>query len=195
MGAVYDLFFAVDQQSAAVDRLRAEDRTDNRLALATQESGYPQDLSLSQSEGDILESLALTDALGFQNDGAELSVSIATLPGFVLTPNHQRDKARNVETACSFRRDDPAVAKDGHPVRNRQDLAQPVRDIDDTQAARLQAHDDLEQVLDLVIVQRGRGLIEDDDLRVRRQGTTDFDDLLLVEAKRPEQADWDRSRP
>ena len=60
-------------------------------------------------------------------------------------------------------RDEPAVAQDGHPVGEAQDLAQAVADVDDGHALVAQAADEREQALDLLVGQRRGGLVEGQD--------------------------------
>ncbi len=68
-----------------------------------------------------------------------------------------------------------------------QDLAQEVRDEDHRPAARRQPADDLVEALHLLRRERGRRLVEDDQLGVARERAQDLDLLLLRErqARRP----------
>ena len=58
-------------------------------------------------------------------------------------------------------------------------LLQPVRDVDDPHAVRLQLADDPEQPLDLLVAERGRRLVHDQDPRVGPERPRDLDELLL----------------
>ena len=58
-------------------------------------------------------------------------------------------------------------------------LFQPVRDVDDPHALPLQLADDPEQLLDLLVAERGGGLVHDEDARVGPERPGDLDELLL----------------
>ena len=57
---------------------------------------------------------------------------------------------------------------------------EPVRDEDDRDALGAQAPDEPEERLDLVLGERARRLVEDQDARVDRERPRDLDHLLLV---------------
>ncbi len=78
---------------------------------------------------------------------------------------------------------DAAVAQHGDEVADPHQLLQPVRDVDDGDALRLQLGDHPEQDLDLCGAE-GRGrLVHDQDAGVLRQRLGDLDDLLLADAQ------------
>ena len=75
--------------------------------------------------------------------------------------------------------DDLAVAHDRHPVGDAEDLVEPVRDVQDRYAVGLEVPDHLEEALDLLLRERGRRLVHDDDLRVYGERLGDLDPLHL----------------
>ena len=75
--------------------------------------------------------------------------------------------------------DQPAVLQHGHAVAEREDLGQPVRDVDDRHpVARQRAHD-VEEPLGLGQRQRRGRLVEDQQPQVLRQRLGDLDHLRL----------------
>ena len=76
-----------------------------------------------------------------------------------------------------------AVAKNCDAVGKRQDLRQPVADIDDRHARRHDAPDDLGELFDAGNVQARSRLVEQQDLRVRGQCLDDLEKLPLRTAQ------------
>ena len=78
---------------------------------------------------------------------------------------------------------DVAVAQHGDVVADADQLLQPVRDVDDRHAARLEVGDHLEQDLDLGRRKRRGRLVHDQDAGVERHRLGDLDELLLADAQ------------
>ena len=76
-----------------------------------------------------------------------------------------------------------AVAHDGDPVGDDLDLVHAVGDVHDAQLLGAQVADDLEQLLDLRLRQRGGGLVEYDDLGLVGDGLGDLAHLLLADGQ------------
>ena len=76
-----------------------------------------------------------------------------------------------------------SVFEDRDAVADLPDLLQAVRDVDDSDALGGQLLDDVEEVLDLLGVEHGRGLVHDDQLDVVREGACHADDLLVRRAE------------
>ena len=72
----------------------------------------------------------------------------------------------------------PAVAKDGDPVGDLEDLLQAVADEEDGDALVAQVLDQAEELGDLVRRQRRRRLVHDEDADVERDRLGDLDGLL-----------------
>ena len=75
-----------------------------------------------------------------------------------------------------------AVPQDRDRVRDRLDLLELVRDQDAGDALGAELAQQLEQLLGVVLVERGCGLVEDQQLDVLRQRLGDLDQLLLADA-------------
>ena len=73
-----------------------------------------------------------------------------------------------------------SVAKHRDAVRDALELVDPVRDVDDSDAARLEPRDEAEQNLRLAIRQRSRRLIQDENPQVAAHRLGDLDKLLLA---------------
>jgi len=75
--------------------------------------------------------------------------------------------------------------QDGEMVRDLPDFLDKVTDVDDRDAAGLQAPDHLEETLGILPRQRARGLIEDDHPRVRDESPSDLHELLRADTEPP----------
>ncbi|MBG9885055.1 hypothetical protein ABE10_00335, partial [Bacillus toyonensis] len=110
------------------------------------------------------------------------AVGIATLEG---TADHAADDPVLVDLAASDveRLDRAPVADDGDLVRDLLDLVELVADDDRGDPFCLEAQDQIEQVLRVVLVERRGRLIEDQQLDVLVQCLGDLDELLLADAE------------
>ena len=81
------------------------------------------------------------------------------------------------------RRDVSPVAQHGDAIANRRDFLEPVRDVDDGDAGRLERPDAIEEPLDLPVGQRRRRFVHDEDARVLRERLGDLHHLLLRDAE------------
>ena len=77
------------------------------------------------------------------------------------------------------------VAEHGDAVGEREDLVEAVRDEDRRDALLPQPPDEAEERLDLVVGERARRLVEDQDARVDRERASDLDHLLLIGSQAP----------
>ena len=73
-----------------------------------------------------------------------------------------------------------AVAQHRDAVGDRRQLLEPVRDVDHPDALRRAGADDAEEVLRVVLGERGRRLVEDQDAGVGPERARDLDELLLA---------------
>ena len=104
-----------------------------------------------------------------------------------VSPDHAADDPRDERAPLLLghahvdRLDRGAVADDGGGVGDRGDLPELVGDDDAGDAALIaQVADQPEQVLGVVVVQGGGGLVEDQQAHVLRQRLGDLDELLLA---------------
>ena len=81
-----------------------------------------------------------------------------------------------------------AVAEHLDPVGDRAHLVEAMSDVDDRDALGLQAADEAEQHLCLVMRQRSRRLVEDEQSRRAGQGARDLDDLAFADPEVPDSA-------
>ena len=93
--------------------------------------------------------------------------------------DHERDDLRAVELVDRVRRDPLAVAHDRDPVREGEDLLEPVRDVEHRHASVAQATHDLEEALDLGLGERGRRLVHHDRLGGGGQRLSDHHQLAF----------------
>ena len=101
-----------------------------------------------------------------------------------VAADHPADDPVLVDTAVAEleRLDGAAVADDRDGVGDLLDLVELVADHDAGDAAVAQAPEQSQQVLAVALVERGRGLVEDQQLDVLGQRLGDLDQLLLADA-------------
>ena len=95
-----------------------------------------------------------------------------------LAPEHHRHELDARQFGNRARSDEAPVAQHGDPVADRIDLIEEMGDEDDADAAALEIPQDLEKRLDLVRVEAGGRLVEDEHLGREIDGARDGDDLL-----------------
>ena len=95
-----------------------------------------------------------------------------------LAAEHHRHELDARQFGNRARSDEAPIAQHGDPVADRIDLVEEVGDEDDADAAALEIPQDLEKRLDLVRVEAGGRLVEDEHLGREIDGARDGDDLL-----------------
>ena len=100
-------------------------------------------------------------------------------------PDHERDEAFLRHGGGLERSLADAVAKDGDPIGDAEHLRQPVADVDDADPCAALLEHQLMEPLDVVGPERGRRLIEEQDLRPGEQRLDDLEELSLGERQRP----------
>ena len=100
-----------------------------------------------------------------------------------VAPHHEADQLVRRQALDLPRRDDAAVLQHRRAVGEAEDLREPVRDVEDAEAARLELLDDREHALELGAGEDRRRLVEDEDARVERERTGDLDELALGDAE------------
>ncbi len=123
--------------------------------------------------GDELQHLGGRDALG--RGGTPNAADLAS--------DHGRDQLR-----ARVRRRRPfehrrTVAQDVHAVGDAGHLVEPMRDVDDRDAAIAKTVDERKQPLDLLVRQSGRRLVEDEAAGVAEERAGDLDHLALGDAE------------
>ena len=166
---------------AAVYPVGAEDGPGELRAARPDEAGEAQDLARAHLEGAVLELLAAAYAGGAQQHVADLHLRLGVEVAD-LTPDHQADQPVLVQLGDGEGLDDTPVAHDGDAVGHPEDLVEPVRDVEDGDPLAREAPDDPEELVYLLLGQRRRGLVHDDDLRVDGERLGDLDPLHLGDA-------------
>ncbi len=160
----------------------------------------PDRLVTGEGEGQFGASGTHQPRQGHDLTGADLQVDVPyvvggdtlqtqddLLPGDVLpyeqggqvTADHHADHLALVRVTGLQDTGDRAVAQDGDPVRETEDLLHAVGDVDDGDALRPQTVDEGEEGLRLVLGQRGSRLVEGDDLGLAGEGPQDLHQLAL----------------
>lgn len=171
---------SVQKDLASALRSEAEDRLRKFRAAGTHQSSEPQNLAAPQFEIHTAQARFEHDFpnrhFPFRKDGRQLAA------------HHQVDESGARGVSHFERCHGIAVAQDSDAVRDYRDLFQPVRNVDDANALRLQRRDRLKQARHFTFGERRGGLVENEHLGLRADGLRDLDDLLLRHAERRHQA-------
>ena len=84
----------------------------------------------------------------------------------------------------------PAIAQYSHAIGDLVNLFQPMRNVNYTDASRLQLRDRLKESRRLVFGERGRGFIHYDEFGAERECSRNFNQLLLGYAQLTDRALW-----
>ena len=101
-----------------------------------------------------------------------------------VAADHQPNQLARLDAGGGPGVDAEAVAKDGDAIGHREDLLEPVRNVDHADLGLTQASNHLEQPVHLAAGQRGGRLVHDDDPRIGPDRLGDLDNLLLRHAER-----------
>jgi hypothetical protein len=141
-------------------------------------------LTSADGQGDVVHAGgAAAETACLQGDRARAPDRAGRFRG-QLAPDHEADEGRAVQVARGAGLHDLPVTEDGHAVRDLEDLVQAVRDVDDRQALGAQVAQQRQERTDLRDRQRSRGLVQDQDARLRAQRARDLAELLLRHAER-----------
>ena len=172
---------AVDADRAAVGPAGAVHRLEDLRAAGPDQAGEPDDLAGPHLEGHVGELLrratrpstsSTTSARGVE--GRRVGEDVLD-----LAAGHQPDQlGGRCVRGGQVGGDGAAVLEDGDPVADLADLLEPVRDVDDGDALGGQVADDPEEVLHLLLVEGGGGLVHDDQPGVVGERPRHADDLL-----------------
>ena len=150
----------------------------------------PDDLAAADEEVGVLADQAVLDlrvadapVLDLEEDLADLRLVVRE-PGFQRPAHHALDDAVLVDAVGLDveRLDRLAVADDGDRIRDLLDLVELVGNDDGGDAAALEPEHEVQQVLGVGFVQRGRGLVQDQELHGLVERLGDLDQLLLADA-------------
>ena len=123
------------------------------------------DFAFPHVEVDVLIKLAAGEVLDLEDRITDGAVALR-IDAVHLAADHHGDDRGRIDLGNGIRADEAAVAHDRYVVAEREDLFHLVRDVED--GAALVAHllDLLKQTLRLVLRQRRRWLVHNNDLRV-----------------------------
>ncbi len=177
---------------AAVGRVGAEQQAGELGAARAEEPGDADDLALEDLEVDGLDAALaaevedLHERRALRLDGVLLGLLLDLLERLELAADHGLDELQLRRLGGDVLADELAVAQDRHAVGDLEDLLEEVRDEHDRDAVGAERAHDLEQLGDLVGVQAGGGLVEDQELGVDVDGAGDRDELLDRDGVRAE---------
>ena len=167
----------MDVDFAAVDRVSPENGARHLRSASSHQPGEAEDFAFAEGEADVLDRRAAIEADHAQH-------LLAAAPTFgprdvaEFASDHQRDDPGHRRAGGGKRFDGLAVAHHRHAVGDALHLVHLVGDVDDADAMGLQVLDDGEQMFDLGLIERRRGLVHHQHFRVEREGLGDLDKLL-----------------
>ena len=124
------------------------------------------------------------DGLGLEHWGAGLGAGLVDLQQH-LAPHHHPGQIELIDVRGVHRADDLAPAQHRHPVRQRHDLPQLVRDQDDGEALVSHGAKGAEQLLHALGGQDCGGLVQNENLDAEVERLEDLHPLLLAHREPP----------
>jgi hypothetical protein len=155
---------------AAVGVVGAEEQPGEFGAARSEESGESDDLALLDLQVEGRDAADAAEAVRLEQQLPHVGVELLVVQLLQLVQglaDHQLDEADLVEVADHVLADQGAVAQDGHPVADLVDLVEEVRHEEDRDALVLQPPHQGEEFEDLVAVEAGGRLVEDEHLGAR----------------------------
>ena len=190
-----ELFAVFENLPADVPAVRAAEQAHGELrASRTHEAGDADDLAAPHMEVHVIHHELPGDIRRPDRPVLHLEARIADcrtrqalrIAVRDLSADHARDDAvfRDIIHAFRQRLDRPAIADDGDAVRDFRDLVELVRN-DDRRDLQIfpQLEDEVQQLFAVLIVERCRRLVEDEQPHVLRKRFRDLDELLLADAE------------
>lgn len=181
---------AADAEFAGVQGERAGQGLRGLAAAGAEESAEAEHLTRVQRQGYVVELVVAEEAGRGEHGGAGGVVALGAEVGETgaadlghVAAEHHRDELHAVEVGEVPGVDVPAVAEHGDTVTDPVELVHAVADVEHGDATCAQVLDDPEERLDLARLQRGGGLVHDDDLGVDRDGAGQRDHLLGADAQ------------
>ncbi len=170
---------AVEDDRARVGRREPEQDAGQLGPARADQAGQAEHLPFADLKADVVNARGpAAQPLHFEDHVPFRNLDLGKDAG-KLAADHHPDQGRAVDLAHGTRADQRAVAERRHAVGDLRKFLQPVRDVDDADAVLLQIPDDAEEAVDLLVGQRRRGLVHDQDLGVGPERPRDLDELLL----------------
>ena len=173
--------FAIHQNLAAVQRIKAEQRAGQFGAAGPDESREAQDFAVTQFEAHVAH-LRVPQIPDGQRDGARFPRRTRVVR-FEIATDHQADQLALIQFRGGLRADGAAIPQDRDAVGEPLDFLQAMRDVDDAHALAGQSAQLDEQGLGLRLRERGGRLVENENPRAGGERPGDFDHLLLRDAQ------------
>ena len=162
---------------AGIPGVDAVDRPQQLAAAGPDESGDPEHLAGAQLEAGLLHVGQATHAPDLEHDVAAAGRSLGEQL-LELAADHERHEIARGCRRGQAGRDRRPLAQHRHPVADPSDLVEPMRDVHHPDALIREAPHDVEQGVDLVVVEDGRGLVHDEEADVAGERPCDRHDLL-----------------
>ena len=175
---------SLDLDAAARDLMHAEDALHQLGPSGAHQAEDAEHLALAQAKADVLDLF----------DAQVLHLHERLADGDVARREHRADIAADHQADQLLPRglrrgqivDVFSVAHDHHAVGDLEDLLHAVRDINDRDLLRGELADDAEQVLRLLLVERGGRLVHDQNADVPGDRLGYFNQLLFRNGKLPD---------
>src|SRR6478609_4011780 len=186
-----ELLAVLEQRAADEDAVGLTEDAAHQLGAArAHEAGEADDLPTADEEALALAHEPVRDVRVADGPVLDLEQLLPDLrdvvrePGLEVTTDHAADDPVLVDAVLLDPEglDGLAVADDGDRVGDLLDLVELVADHDAGHAPRAEPGHEAEQVLGVALVERRRGLVEDQQLDVLGQRLGDLDQLLLADA-------------
>src|SRR4029453_16323924 len=170
---------AVQPYLPAVELVDPEQDARQLRTTAAHQAGQAEDLALVQLERDVADPPTGVESLSLQQHfpGAPRRTLLVLELALDLLPDDALHDLLAGDLLERLGEQPPAVAQDGDPVGDPVHLLHPVRDVDDRYAPRLEALDQFEQRLGLVLGEARGGLVHDEDPGVLRERLGDLRQL------------------
>ena len=184
--------FARHLHRAAVQWVRTVDGLRGLGPAGSEQAGQPHDLTGTHLDRHVIEHVTACQAGRSQQRARLLRrvVGSEARPGSSnlgqLAAEHPGDELESRDLRDGSGVHPPPVTKHGHHVAQPEHLVEPVRDIDDRHAVPAQEMDDLHQALDFAWLERGGGLVHDDDPVIGVDRARNGDHLLHAKSQLPE---------
>jgi hypothetical protein len=146
-------------------------------ATSADEPREAHDLAGADLEGDATVPVA-ADVLHAKHDRARRAAT-ALEDLAELASHHVAHDLLFGQLGGGLHEHEATIAQDGDAVRELEDLVESVADVDDGDPLRAEAAHEREESLDLLVRERGRGLVQSQDPHPRLHGAHDLDELAL----------------
>src|SRR6266404_1953560 len=162
-----------------IGRRQPENRFCKLGSPCSHKTSKPNDLPFAHREVHVSDTTAGTPyASQLERRLAELYWSLRE-DSRQFAADHQPNQLFSRDLTHSARLNRASIAKNGHPVRDRRQLIQTVRDIDYADSARPKPANQFEQILRILVRERRGRLVHYQQSCVRADRSRDFEHLLL----------------